>query len=99
MKAKWLDGLNNLHVADWLSPEKWLSSEQEPLDPEADLSDKVEAARQEWAMALRYYDSVSDPDLVDHAVYQIQAAEKKYTFLLKLAREKGITHSPYFIEH
>lgn len=99
MKPKWLDTLNHFDLNNWFSPEKWLASEEEPSAPEDDLAEKVEAAKQEWVMALRYYDSVSDPDLIDHAVYQIRAAEKKYTFLLKLAREKGVTHSPYFIEH
>ena len=90
MKAKWLEHLNSL-----LNPENWLSNDTLPVVHEADLSEIVEAARQDWLMAQRYYDNVSDPDLVDHAVYQIQAAEKKYAYLLKEARRQGITHSPF----
>lgn len=59
------------------------------------LSDAVEQARREWLSAQRYYDTVSDKDLVDHAVYLLQAAEKKYMYLLKKARSEGVTHAPY----
>jgi hypothetical protein len=59
------------------------------------LVDVVEQARREWLSAQHYYNSVSDTDLVDHAVYLMQAAEKKYTYLLKQARREGVTHSLY----
>lgn len=49
----------------------------------------VENARRELLAARSYFDNVSDPDMVDHAIYALQAAEKKYTYLLKYAREKG----------
>lgn len=52
----------------------------------AELTDLLEQARQEIATAKCYYNSVSDIDLIDHAVYLLQAAEKKYTYLLKKAR-------------
>lgn len=66
--------------------------EPKPLPP---ITDVVEQARQEWLDAQIYYNSVSDSDLVDHAVYLMQAAEKKYMYLLKQARKEGITYSPY----
>lgn len=59
------------------------------------LVDVVEQARREWLSAQNYYNSVSDTDLVDHAVYLMQAAEKKYTYLLKQARREGVTNSLY----
>lgn len=55
----------------------------------------VEEARQEWLDAQCYYNTVSDEDLIDHAVYLMQAAEKKYMYLLKQARYAGVVHSPY----
>lgn len=59
------------------------------------LSLVVEEARQEWLNAQYYYNTVSDQDLIDHAVYLMQAAEKKYMYLLKQARQEGIVCSPY----
>ena len=49
----------------------------------------VEGARRELLSARSYFDSVSDPDMVDHAIYTLQAAEKKYDYLVKYARRKG----------
>lgn len=55
----------------------------------------VEEARQEWLNAQSYYNTVSDEDLIDHAVYLMQATEKKYIYLLKQARHAGVVYSPY----
>lgn len=66
--------------------------EPRPLPP---LSSVVEEARLEWLNAQYYYNTVSDQDLIDHAVYLMQAAEKKYMYLLKQARQEGIVCSPY----
>lgn len=90
MRTKWIEHINSL-----LAPENWLVNDPLPVAQETDLCETVEAARQDWLMALKYYDNVSDPDLIDHAVYQIQAAEKKYAYLLKEARRQGVTHSPF----
>ena len=57
----------------------------------------VEEARREWINAQYYYNTVSDLDLIDHAVYLMQAAEKKYMYLLKQARRAGVVSSPYMI--
>ena len=57
----------------------------------------VEEARREWLNAQYYYNTVSDQDLVDHAVYLMQAAEKKYMYLLKQARRAGVVYSPYMV--
>jgi hypothetical protein len=59
------------------------------------LKEQLEQARHEWLSAQNYYDNVSDADLVDYAAYHIQAAEKKYTYLLKRARHEGLQYSPF----
>lgn len=71
--------------------------DNEPIQskPMPQLSEVVEKARQEWLCAQNYYNAVSDRDLVDHAVYTMQAAEKKYMYLLKKAREEKIHNPPY----
>lgn len=69
-------------------------NESSPLPP---LPVVVEEARKEWLNAQSYYNTVSDQDLIDHAVYLMQAAEKKYIYLLKQARHAGVVHSPYTI--
>jgi len=56
----------------------------------ADMLALIGDAHREWLAAKEYFDHVSDPDLIDHAVYVNQAAEKRYTYLLKQARSQGI---------
>jgi hypothetical protein len=60
-----------------------------PVSKEKDFFDLVEEARQDYLVALSQFNHVSDPDLVDHAIHAMVAAEKKYTFLLKKARQEG----------
>ncbi len=55
--------------------------------PAEDLGTLIEQARQEWLNAKAYFDSVDDPDLVDYAVYSVEAAERKYMYLLKKAKD------------
>lgn len=55
-----------------------------------ELQDAVEKARRDWLQARLYFDNVTEPDLIDHAIYCIEAAEKKYVYLLKQARSQGL---------
>jgi hypothetical protein len=55
-----------------------------------ELLEAVHAARQEWHAAQSYFESVSDPELVDYAIYKIEAAKRKYMYLLKEARKEGL---------
>ncbi len=65
------------------------AGEHQDAAKEKDVFDMVEDARREWQCAMDYFDHVYDPDLVDHAIHAMEAAEKKYTFLLKKARQEG----------
>lgn len=49
----------------------------------------VDNARKEWNYARDLFNQVDEPELVEHAIYAIEAAEKKYMYLLKEARNMG----------
>jgi len=66
-----------------------------PVTKYQPLSEQLKQAKYEWLSAQNYYNNVSDADLVDYAAYHIQAAEKKYTYLLKRARHEGLRSSPF----
>lgn len=54
--------------------------------PDPELEQLVRKALEEWQAAQAHFDAVagaSDPDLVDHAVYHLEAARRKYMYLLK----------------
>lgn len=57
------------------------------------LNDEVRKAHQEWVRAGMYFQSVSEPDLIDHAIYIEEAAKRKYEYLLKKAKSSGISES------
>jgi len=71
------------------------SEREKPHSAEMPLTESIEQARREWQEAQAYYNTVTDKDLIDHAAYMIQAAEKKYIYLMKRARAEGIVHSKY----
>lgn len=62
-----------------------LSSEKEGC---ADNLSPIERARQEWLAAITLFDNVCEKDLIDYAIFNLNAAERRYVFLLKEAREK-----------
>ncbi len=47
---------------------------------------EIRAALQKWKDATRFFESVSDPELMDYAIYDMEAARRRYMFLL---RQKG----------
>ncbi len=60
-----------------------------PASANPSFMELVEQARQDWLAAKSYFESVSDPDLVDHAIYLVEAAETKYMYLLRKARSNA----------
>ena len=47
--------------------------------------EQVQRALEDWKKATAYFESVSDPELVDYAVYGMEAAKKRYIYLLRNA--------------
>jgi hypothetical protein len=65
--------------------------QREPAgSPAQDLLTAVESARRDYDAARSYFNCVSDPGLVDHAVLLLAAAEKRYAYLIQRAREAGL---------
>lgn len=60
------------------------------------LLEGVEQARQDWIFAQRYFNEVTDEDLIEYAAYLIKTTEKKYLYLLKQARKQGIRGSLFY---
>ncbi|MFW6381355.1 MAG: DUF2508 family protein [Bacillota bacterium] len=54
---------------------------------EAGLKEDIERAHRQWQQARHYFDNVSEPELIDHATYLIQAARIKYMYLLNKAKD------------
>jgi len=52
------------------------------------LLENIQRAQKEWMDKENYFNHATDPDLVDFAIYDIEASRRKYAYLLKLAKEK-----------
>ncbi len=58
-------------------------SNQEEISARNELYISLNIAKREWENAKNIFENVSNPDLVDYAIYNIDAAEKRYMYLLK----------------
>lgn len=57
------------------------------------LLDVVEDAKREWEDAHNLFEEATDPLLIEHAIHRLDAAEKKYMYLLSSAgKERIINH-------
>lgn len=56
-----------------------------------EIIDDINKAKKEWQIANEYFNLVHDPDLVDYAIYTLDAAKKKYVYLLSQAKKRGIS--------
>lgn len=57
---------------------------------EKELIESIYRAQNDWMKSEKYFQCVSDPDLVDHAIYTMEATKIKYMYLVKKAKEKGV---------
>lgn len=62
---------------------------QKGSDSKNDLYINLENAKKEWEEAKNIFENVSEPDLVDFAIYNIEAAEKKYVYLLRKIKSEN----------
>ena len=59
-------------------------------DERDELIRTILIAKQEMLDAQNYFDSVTATELIDHAIYRMEAAKSQYVYLLKLAKDKGL---------
>ena len=61
-----------------------------PETEEERLINSIKAAHSDWQRAESMFHEVTDPDLVDHAIYDVMAAKTKYIYLLKTAKNRDL---------
>ena len=54
---------------------------------EAALRDEIRRAQIALDCAYSNFENVVDPDLIDSCIYEMNAVQNRYKFLLKLAKE------------
>jgi len=78
------------HIFSFL--ESFDRNDQE-ISSDQELLDAIRTARQEWHVAQSYFENVSDQELVDYSIYELEAAKRKYMYLLKLAKKEGLVNN------
>ncbi len=63
-----------------------------------EMLENIRLAHKQWEEKINYFQSVTDPDLVDYAIFEMEASKLKYIYLLKqykseLADEKLIENA------
>jgi len=74
-----------------------LQDEGNSAGREFNLVQLVEKARQEWEQAKTLFNEAADPELIDHAIYAVDAAERKYIYLLKQAQKDKVIDSELYL--
>lgn len=54
------------------------------------LINEINRAKLEVETAEHFFQIVSDPELVDVAIYELEAKKSRYRYLIKVAKDKGI---------
>lgn len=54
------------------------------------LIKEINRAKLDVETAEHFFQSVSDPELVDVAIYELEAKKSRYRYLIKVAKDKGI---------
>ena len=82
MLHDWFTRLRD-NIRPYLEEKNIVEKEKTGLDHE------IKEAHRQWIEAQNYFENVSEPELIDHASYKIQAARTKYMYLLNKAKESN----------
>ncbi len=58
---------------------------------EKDILEAALEARDEWIDTSANFEYVSEELLVDYYIYRLKACEARYTYFVRLAKEKGLS--------
>jgi hypothetical protein len=78
---------------------EFLSNKIKYTEEQKELIKAIEEAREELYRARQYFEMVTDPQLVDYAIYMEQAAKSRFTYLINQAKESGIELNNKFLQN
>lgn len=58
------------------------------------LLDEIETTKRAHDAALANLENITDPDLIDCYIYELNAVQVRYKFLLRLAKKNNVTNLP-----
>lgn len=78
---------------DIVKSKKRIKKELEKELEKENIIKEIAKAQTDVATAEKFFQFVSDPELVDVAIYNLEAKKSRYRYLIKIAKEKGIKKS------
>lgn len=54
---------------------------------------EIKRAQLDVETAEHFFQAVTDPELIDVAIYELEAKKSKYQYLIRIAKEKGVKKS------
>ena len=60
------------------------------ITEDEEIINNLKFALREWKLKESYFESVTDQDLIDLAIYEMEASKIKYIYFLKKAKEKEL---------
>ncbi|MFZ5943172.1 MAG: DUF2508 family protein [Bacillota bacterium] len=83
--------MNALYTKLMRFKESFLPSQfLDEIEQTPSLVEMIQNAKEEWLDAKEFFEEVTDPVLIDHAIHRMESAEKRYIYLLKLAHQEKI---------
>jgi len=90
----------------WSWFRKWMDKQETTksvvLTTESDkweLLRQVDSAKRAWRQAQMRLEWAVEKDHIDYAIYDLEAAEKRYEMLLRMAKKERWTNTPLKREH
>lgn len=67
---------------------EYIRGGNDEITEEEKMLRSIREAHREWLAKEEYFNHATDPDLVDFAIYDIEASKRKYIYLLKKIKEE-----------
>lgn len=73
----------------WAKTKELICMKEEPISNPYRAEEMLAQAKKELDSAYNLFSRAEDPDLIECAVYNLKAAEKRYDFLIKQAKQQA----------
>lgn len=73
----------------WAKTKDYFAMKEEIPANEYGQEQMLELAKQELESAYNLFARAEDPEMIEYAVFNLKAAEKRYDYLIKRAKQQG----------
>ncbi|MGL5151782.1 MAG: YaaL family protein [Clostridium sp.] len=74
-----------------------LTNVAEEFDDNEGILEEIEKAKLEMEAARSFFENVSEPKLIDVAIYTEEVAKRRYDYLISIARKNNIRVTKQYI--